>query len=100
MGARTCLRLHVYMLSGGLVRVGISPSQHASFPSLPPPRLSHPGTVIPAQDSLHAAVSVGQFKQRNGGQGAFVVGPLQGQLLGAAASVQLVTQSGIVLTST
>jgi hypothetical protein len=63
-----------------------------------------PGTVIPAQDSLYAAASVGQFKQRStpptGGQGALVVGNLQGQLLGAAASVQLLTPSGVVAART
>jgi hypothetical protein len=47
---------------------------------------------------------VGAFKQRGGtpsaGQGAFVVGPLVGQLLGAAASVQLVSPAGAVVDST
>lgn len=62
------------------------------------------GTVIPAQDSMFSAASVGAFKQRTaaptGGQGAFVVGPLSGQLLGAAASVQLVNTAGTVVAST
>ena len=72
----------------------------ATLPTHPQPA----GTVIPAQDSLYAAVSVGEFKKRSaaptGGQGAFVVGPLQGQLLGAAASVQLVNAAGVVLART
>lgn len=60
--------------------------------------------MIPAQDSVHAAVSVGAFKQRTAAptvaQGAFVVGPLTGRLLGAAASVQLVNRAGTVVAST
>ena len=68
-----------------------------------PPRTAA-GTVIPPQDSLYAAVDVGAFKRRPaapaGGQGAFVVGPLSGQLLGAAAAVQLVDAGGAVVAST
>ena len=46
-----------------------------------------PGTVIPSKDSVYvAAGSVGAFKSRGsgakGGQGLFVVGPLQGSLSG------------------
>ncbi|KAL4425867.1 hypothetical protein ABPG75_009883 [Micractinium tetrahymenae] len=59
-----------------------------------------PGTVIPAQDSVYAAASVAAFKQARGGQGFFAVGPYSGQLLGAAASVQLVKPDGTVLAST
>jgi hypothetical protein len=58
------------------------------------------GTVIPAQDSVHAAVDVGAFKAARGGQGLFVVGPLKGQLLGPAASVQLLDESGTRVAST
>lgn len=58
------------------------------------------GTVIPPQDSVHAAAGVGAFKQRAGGQGLFVVGPFSGQLLGAAAAVQLADDAGNVVVST
>lgn len=63
------------------------------------PSRARTGTVIPAQDSVFAAASVGDFKQQMGGQGFFVVGPLAGQLLGAAASVQLVNPAGTVVAS-
>ena len=60
--------------------------------------------MIPAQDSVFVASSIAAFKQRSsgprGGQGLFVVGPLAGQLLGAAASVQLVSPAGAVVDST
>ena len=64
-----------------------------------------PGTVLAAGDSLFAAASgPGGFKCRGaaptGGQGHFVVGPLRGKLLGAAASVQLARDDGTVVTST
>lgn len=58
------------------------------------------GTVIPAQDSVYAAANVAAFKQARGGQGFFVVGPFSGQLLGTAASVQLVKPDGTVVAST
>lgn len=49
---------------------------------------------------MHAAPSVAAFKQARGGQGLFVVGPAVGQLLGAAASVQLLDDSGSTVAST
>lgn len=53
---------------------------------------------------MYAAAGVGAFKQRaaapTGGQGFFVVGPLKGELLGAAASVQLLNDRGGVVAST
>ncbi|KAL4445750.1 hypothetical protein ABPG77_008949 [Micractinium sp. CCAP 211/92] len=58
-----------------------------------------PGTVIPAQDSVYAAANVASFNQARGGQGFFVVGPFSGQLLGSAASVQLVKPDGTVVAS-
>ena len=78
------------------------------FSSLPPaaplPCPPPAGTVIPAQDSVYAAASVGGFKQRtsppSSSQGAFMVGPLSGQPLGSAASVQLVNRAGTVVAST
>lgn len=66
--------------------------------SVPPAPAS--GTVIPARDSVYAAVDVGGFKAARGGQGLFVVGPLKGQLLGPAASVQLLDESGATVAST
>ena len=60
--------------------------------------------MIPAQDAVFVASSIAAFKQRSsgprGGQGLFVVGPLAGQLLGAAASVQLVGPDGTVMAGT
>lgn len=77
------------------------PQPNALWPSLSPlpSLLHHAGTVIPPQDSVHAAAGVGAFKQRAGGQGLFVVGPFTGQLLGAAAAVQLVDGAGNVVLS-
>jgi hypothetical protein len=58
------------------------------------------GTVIPSQDSLYATPSLAAFKQARGGQGLLVVGNAGGQVLGAAASVQLLDASGSVLAGT
>ena len=72
--------------------------------SRPPPPPPCSGTVIPANDSIFAAVDVGAFLKRTvspkAGEGAFVVGNLDGRLLGVGASVQLVDGRGTILAST
>ena len=76
----------------------------SSYTLAPPPPPPCSGTVIPANDSIFAAVDVGAFLKRTvspkAGEGAFVVGNLDGRLLGVGASVQLVDGRGTILAST
>lgn len=47
------------------------------------------GTVIPPGDSVYVAKNIQAFKNANGGQGLFVVGPFSGDVNGGASDITI-----------